>query len=114
MKTRSLFILAIVSLFFIACGNDKDLEAKFIKQINKGIKQLKNAKSSGDIAIANDILDNAYNIEGVEELDETKEVQKALDEFDDELQKAQERILDSLQLELFKDPDLEPDTLDNE
>lgn len=111
MKMRSFLLLAIVSLFFIACGNDKDVEAKFLKEIKRGIQQLKKAKSAGDITIAEDILDNAYEIEGVNDLDETGEVEKALDEFDDELEKAQERVLDSLQTELFKDPDLEPDTI---
>lgn len=111
MKMRSFLLLTIVSLFFIACGNDKDVEAKFLKEINRGIQQLKKAKSAGDITIAEDILDNAYEIEGVNDLDETGEVEKALDEFDDELAKAQERVLDSLQTELFKDPDLEPDTI---
>ena len=111
LKMRSFLLLTIVSLFFIACGNDKDVEAKFLKEINRGIQQLKKAKSAGDITIAEDILDNAYEIEGVNDLDETGEVEKALDEFDDELAKAQERVLDSLQTELFKDPDLEPDTI---
>ena len=111
MKLRYLFLLSTFVLLLAACGNDKDLEAKFINEINRGIKQLKSSKTTSDITLANDILDNAYKIEGAEELDETKAVRAALDEFDEELEKAQERVLDSLQLESIKEPDLDADSI---
>jgi ABC-type uncharacterized transport system auxiliary subunit len=109
MKHLILFLAVLTSL--CACGNDKNVEAKFIEQINNATKTLSQAKSVDDIVKANDLQAEAYKLQGVEELSESDNIKQALDNFENELDKAQKRILEGLQDEFLVSSELVADSV---
>ena len=114
MKLKFLFLSGLIAFLLASCGNDKDVEAKFVREVDKATQQLVGSKTVDDIVVAEDMLDSAYKIQGVDELSESDEVATALDKFEKELKKAQERIMNGLGRELVADPDAPADSIKTE
>ena len=102
MKFSLLYIL-LITPFFISCGNDKDVEDAFVKEVEKATQILVKSKNVDDILSAQNILNDAYNIEGVRELNNTGATADALETFEKELDKAQQRVMDGLAKKLADD-----------
>ncbi len=110
-KTKTLLSFVIVSLFFTACGNDENVQAKFVGEMNKAIKQLTESKTVDDIVVANEIQAKAYEIEGVDQLSETGPVEEVMKKFDQELDSAQKRVLDNLKQEFVENSNVQSDSV---
>ena len=95
-KIKSLFLFIMLSMTLTSCGNDEEVEAKFVEQVNKAIQQLTESKSVDDVIKANDLLNLAYEIDGAQELKKTGKVEQVLKQFDEELDKAEQNVLNNL------------------
>lgn len=98
--------LPFISLLFgmlmllAACGNDPEVEAKYVAAVEKAIAILDSAQTVADLVEAEDSIDKAYEIEGARELNETGAVKDVNERFDKGLTAAQQRIMDNLEKDL--------------
>lgn len=100
MKYALLIVLSVSCALLCACGNDKEVEDAFVKQVDKATAVLKKAKSVNEILVAQDLLDKAYKIEGVEELSDRGATAESINRFEKELEIAQQRVMDNLSSQL--------------
>lgn len=103
MKYPLLIVLSVSCALLCACGNDKEVEEAFVKQVDKATAVLKTAKSVDEIIVAQGLLDKAYKIEGVEELSDRGEAAECINRFEKELENAQQRVMDNLSNQLTDD-----------
>ena len=108
-NVKTFLFMAMLALFCAACGNDPEVEAKFVDAIEKGIVQLQKSQSSDDLVRSQDLIDKAYEIPGVEELSVSGKVEEVLGRLDTELDSARQRVMDNLEKELNQ-----PDTIPEE
>ena len=101
MRKLSFFSLLTGTLMLIAaCGNDPEVEARFVSTVEKGITILDSAQTVADLVEAEDSIDKAFSIEGATELSETGAVKDVKERFEKSLTAAQQRIMDNLEKEL--------------
>ena len=112
MKYSFICVLFVSCVLLLACGNDKKVESAFVKDVDKATQILKKATSVDEILTAQDILDKAFKIEGVEDLSDRGEVAECIDRFDKELEKAQKRIMDNLSKQLTDENVVFEDSID--
>ena len=79
MRKLSFFSLLTGTLMLIAaCGNDPEVEARFVSTVEKGITILDSAQTVADLVEAEDSIDKAFSIEGATELSETGAVKDVM------------------------------------
>ena len=83
-----------------ACGNDPEVEARYVAAVEKAIAILDSAQNVNDLVAAEDSLDKAYAIEGALELKETGAVKDVNERFEKSLTAAQQQVMDRLEGEL--------------